>query len=364
MQVGYAVTGVGYFGAELARIMARQPGAKVVAVHDPEHADQVAHELGCDAEADLASMVSRDDVTALIIASPNDVHAEAALLAAEHGVHIFCEKPIALSYADCDQMVAAAEQAGVAFMAGHVMNFFTGVRRAKRLIDDGVIGEVLYAHSARNGWEPRQEKVSWKKQRRHSGGHLFHHIHELDCIQFVMGPAQRVAMMGGNVAHSGEGYGDEEDLLVVNLDFGGDRFGLCEYGSAFRWPEHYVLFQGTEGAIKLDMAESTMTLSLPDGEQRFGLHATPAEDEDRAASYRGRARDGAIRYGHPGEQPPLWLLSIMDEELQLFNALMHGESVPAEFAALVDGSAARASIATADAAMVSLQQRRWVEVAQ
>ncbi|PIE20627.1 MAG: oxidoreductase [Arachnia propionica] len=340
MQVGYAVTGVGYFGAELARILARQPGAKIVAVHDPQHAEQVARELGCDAEADLATMVSRDDVTALIIASPNDVHAEAALLAAQHGVHIFCEKPIALSYADCDQMVAAAEQAGVTFMAGHVMNFFSGVRRTKRLIDDGVIGEVLYAHSARNGWEAKQENVSWKKQRRHSGGHLFHHIHELDCIQFIMGPAQR------------------------NLDFGGDRFGLCEYGSAFRWPEHYVLFQGTKGAIKLDMEKSAMTLLLPDGEQRFGLHANPTEDEDRAASYHGRARDGAIRYGHPGEQPPLWLLSIMAEELQLFNALLHGEPVPTEFAALVDGSAARASIATADAAMASLQQRRWVEVVQ
>ena len=149
--IGYAVVGTGYFGAELARIMKEQEGARVVAVYDPENAGTVAAELGCDVETDLDRLYSREDVDAVIVASPNYLHKEPVIKAAEHGVHVFCEKPIALSYQDCVEMVEACVAHNVTFMAGHVMNFFRGVRTAKKMINEGVIGKVLYCHSARNG---------------------------------------------------------------------------------------------------------------------------------------------------------------------------------------------------------------------
>ena len=68
--IGYAVVGTGYFGAELARIMKEQEGARVVAVYDPENAGTVAAELGCDTETDLDRLYSREDVDAVIVASP------------------------------------------------------------------------------------------------------------------------------------------------------------------------------------------------------------------------------------------------------------------------------------------------------
>ena len=194
--IGYAIVGTGYFGAELGRIMAEQEGAKIVAVLDPENGAGIAKEFGCEMETDLDVLCSRPDVDAVIVATPNYLHKEPVLAAARHGKNVFCEKPIALSYADCDEMVRACEEAGVTFMAGHVMNFFRSVRHAKQLIAEGKIGRVLYAHSARNGWEEPQESISWKKIRAKSGGHLYHHIHELDCIQFIMGPATEVTMTG------------------------------------------------------------------------------------------------------------------------------------------------------------------------
>ena len=100
--IGYAVVGTGYFGAELGRIMKEQEGAAITAVYDPENADVIAEELGCDVETDLDTLFSREDVDAVIVASPNYLHKEPVIKAAEHGVHVFCEKPIALSYADCD----------------------------------------------------------------------------------------------------------------------------------------------------------------------------------------------------------------------------------------------------------------------
>lgn len=372
--IGYAVVGTGYFGAELARIVNKVENAKVVAVYDPENAKEIAEELQCDVETDLHTLYQREDVNAVIIASPNYLHKEPVLLAAKYGVHVFCEKPIALSYEDCDAMVKACEEHNVIFMAGHVMNFFHGVRHAKKLIQDGVIGKVVYCHGARNGWEDQQPTVSWKKVREKSGGHLYHHIHELDCIQFLMGGTpEMVTMTGGNVAHQGEGFGDEDDMLFLNLEYSDNRFAMLEYGSAFRWPEHYVLIQGTKGAICLDMYNCGGTLRLPDREEHFLMHATKEEDDDRTAIYHGKKQtdntvgakmDGAVMYGKPGNKVPMWLYTIMVEEMEYFNEIVLGKEITEEFRPLLTGEAARASIATADALTKSLRENRKVSLSE
>ena len=363
--INYAIVGVGYFGAELGRIMNEQEGAKVVAVLDPENAETIAKEFGCEVETDLETICARPDVDAVIVATPNYLHKEPVVLAAKHGKHIFCEKPIALSYADCDAMVKAADEAGVIFMAGHVMNFFRGVRHAKQLIKEGKIGDVLYAHSARNGWEEPQPEISWKKIRSKSGGHLYHHIHELDCIQFIMGPAVSVTMTGGNMAHKGEQFGDEDDMLFLSLEFANGTYGIVEYGSAFRWPEHYVLIQGTKGAIRIDMCNVGMTVKTADGkEEHYLVHESKEEDDDRTRIYHSTEMDGAIAYGRPGKTPPMWLHGIMKNEMKYFNGIMHGEEIPDEFRPLMTGEAARASIATADAATLSLRENRKVHVSE
>lgn len=255
-------------------------------------------------ETDLEGLCARPDVDAVIVATPNYLHKEPVLCAARHKKNIFCEKPIALSYADCDEMVRAAEENGVVFMAGHVMNFFRAVRRTKQFIAEGKIGKVLYCHSARNGWEEEQPSVSWKKIRAKSGGHLYHHIHELDCIQFLMGPATEVTMVGGNVAHQGEHFGDEDDMLFLQLEFGNNTYAVVEYGSAFHWPEHYLLVQGTEGAIRIDMFNVGMTVKTADGEEHYLVHESKEEDDERTRIYHSTEMDGAIQYGHPGKKPP------------------------------------------------------------
>lgn len=362
-EIGYAVVGTGYFGAELARIMKEEVGANVVAVYDPENGITIGEELECDVETDLHQLYQREDVQAVIVASPNYLHKEPVILAAKYGVHVFCEKPIALSYSDCDEMVSACEQNNVIFMAGHVMNFFHGVRHAKKLINDGVIGKVLYCHSARNGWEEQQESVSWKKIREKSGGHLYHHIHELDCIQFLMGGMpDTVMMMGGNVAHQGENFGDEEDMLFLNLEFSDKRFAVLEYGSAFHWPEHYVLIQGEKGAIRLDMYNCGGTLRVDGREEHFLIHESQEEDDDRTRIYHGTEMDGAIMYGKPGKKPPMWLHSIMKNEMKYFHGLLQGEKPTEEFKPLLTGDAARAAIATADALTISFRENRKVNV--
>ena len=188
--VRYGIVGTGYFGAEMGRSLAALPGALVAAVYDPENARPVAQELGARVSDGIEELCRADDVDVVVVASPNGAHLEPVLAAAQAGKHVFCEKPIALSYQDCADMVEATGRAGVLFMAGHVTNFMAGVRHTKRLIADGVIGDVLFCRAVRTGWEDAKPSVSWKKQRALSGGHLYHHIHELDLVQSIMGPAR------------------------------------------------------------------------------------------------------------------------------------------------------------------------------
>lgn len=363
--IGYAIVGTGYFGAELGRIISKQEGAKVTAILDPENGKTISEELKCDLETDLDILYDRKDVDAVIVSTPNYLHKTPVIKAAKHKVNVFCEKPIALSYKDCDEMVLACQKSGVIFMAGHVMNFFKGVRYAKKLINDGVIGDIIYCHSARNGWENQQSEISWKKMREKSGGHLYHHIHELDCVQFIMGGIpETVTMTGGNVAHKGDGFGNEDDMLFVNMEFSGNRFAVCEWGSAFHWPEHYVLIQGTKGAIKLDMCNCGGTLKINGKEKKFLLHESKKEDDDRTKIYHGTEMDGAIMYGKPGKKPPMWLHSIMKNEMKYFNEIIHGKKVDEEFKPLLTGEAARSAIATADALTKSILEDRKVKLSE
>lgn len=362
--IRYGVVGVGYFGADLARIMNALDNAQITAVYDPENGQVIAEELNCEATNSLEALISRDDVDCVIVATPNYLHKEPVMLAAKYKKHVFCEKPIALSYQDCDEMVKACEENGVIFMAGHVMNFFNGVHHAKALINQGVIGKVLYCHAARNGWADAQPTISWKKIREKSGGHLYHHIHELDCVQFIMGGMPKaVYMNAANVAHNTPEFGNEDDMLFANLEFDDNRFAILEWGSAFRWGEHYVLIQGTKGAIKLDMYHCRGILKVDGQESYFLMHENQEEDDDRTRIY-ANIESGAIQYGKPGDRTPMWLGSIMKKEMKYLNDILHGMQPTEEFIKLLTGEAARAAIATADACMLSAKEKRRVELSE
>lgn len=363
-EIRYGLVGTGYFGLALGRGFLRQPGARITQVYDPEHADVAAQEFGATVAAGIQELCESADVDAVIVASPNWAHREAVVIAAQAGKPIFCEKPMALSYEDCSAMVDAANEAGVLLMSGHVMNFMNGVRRVKRLVADGVLGDILYCRAARNGWEEPQESISWKKRRELSGGHLYHHIHELDVVQFIMGAPKTATMVGGNVAHQGERFGDEDDLLLITLEFENGSFATLEYGSAFRWPEHYLLVQGTLGAAMIDMTDTGVTVRHSGTEERFLLHRDEEEDAQRTAIYASSSMDGAIMYGTPASTPPLWLTGIVEQETEYFHRLLQGSPPEPEFAALTDGSAARAAIATADALTRSLAEDRKVRISE
>ena len=67
------------------------------------------------------------------------------------------------------------------------------------MIQEGFFGDILTMHIRRTGWEQKKPEVSWKKMQEKSGGHLFHHIHEIDIMQWIMGVPTEMYRAGGNL---------------------------------------------------------------------------------------------------------------------------------------------------------------------
>ncbi len=360
--VRYGIVGAGYFGREFARILAGLPSATLAGVYSTGDATAFGADFDCPVLDSYEALLARCD--AVIIASPNHAHRDYAVAAAEHGVAVFCEKPIALNYADCDAMVSSCERNGVLFLAGHVMHFMDGVRRAASLIADGTIGEPVVGRAVRVGWEDGTAAPTWKKTRALSGGHLFHHIHELDVLQHLMGAAETATMVAGAAPQAGTRVGDEDALLLATVTMPGHRYATLEWGSVFRRPEHVVRVEGTRGFLEIDMEDVGVTVVTGDRVERFPLHESAEVDAERTAENHGSGSGGGVTYGDPTVRPPRWLRTVMQRELVYFTSLLRGETPDPALAGLTDGTAARASIATAEALTRSAALGRTVAVSE
>lgn len=120
---------------------------RVVCAWDDDEARgrEAAQRLGIPFVADLASVLARDDVTAVTICSTNNTHADLAVAAARAGKHVMMQKPMATTLADCDRIVQAVEAAGVLYYQSHNLRFDPVHQEIKRLVDAGEIGKVAIA---------------------------------------------------------------------------------------------------------------------------------------------------------------------------------------------------------------------------
>ena len=173
---------------------AANPNAQVVAYHDKNRAraEEMAAQYGgvvCDSYFDL---LNRDDVDAVSICVENRSHAEISTAALYAGKHVLCEKPMAVTLAECESMVAAAERNGRHLMVGHNMRFDPVHRRAKQLLDSGVIGDVItfravLGNAGPEGWSVDEGTWFFDKNKAALGALSDMGIHKVDLIQYLLG---------------------------------------------------------------------------------------------------------------------------------------------------------------------------------
>jgi predicted dehydrogenase len=147
-----AVAGLGYWGPNIARNVARLSDAELVWCCDASETNRarVAEQFpGVRFTGDFDEVLADDSVDAVALATPVPSHAGLALRALEAGKHCFVEKPMAQSAADAEAVVAAAHTAGRVLMVGHLLEYHPGVMKLKELIDGGELGRILYIYGNR-----------------------------------------------------------------------------------------------------------------------------------------------------------------------------------------------------------------------
>ena len=166
------------------------PRVRLVAAFDPRPGARQAfeREFGGRAMLDPQSVCADPDVEWVYVATPHQMHAEHVRLAAAHGRHVIVEKPMALTLADCDAMIAACERAGVQLIVGHSHSHNAPVRLALSLIRQGRIGRVRMVHAMQFTdflYRPRRPEELDTAQ---GGGVAFSQAaHQLDIVRLLAG---------------------------------------------------------------------------------------------------------------------------------------------------------------------------------
>ena len=151
------IIGTGHF-AELCHIPGIQShgGADVVAVcgRRYERARALADRFAVrDVCLNYQDLCARSDIDAVTIVTPNSEHAEQAIAAFQGGKHVFCEKPLGMTIAQCQEMLKAAELSGRIHQVGFTYRYLYGVQELRRRIREGQIGEPYYVRVQYDGWE-------------------------------------------------------------------------------------------------------------------------------------------------------------------------------------------------------------------
>ncbi len=262
-----AVVGAGRAGMVHARnASGAVPGAELACIVDAEPmvGHKAGEELGVPVFADLEQALSGSAFDGVVITAPTFVHLELAVRAAEAGKHVFCEKPMALSLADCDAMAAAAERAGVVFQVGFVRRFQPEFAEAKRRIEAGAIGTPMVVKSLTRG---PGLPPTWAHDLRRSNGMLAEvNSHDFDCVRWLVGSdIERVYAETANFKGADRGVTapDFYDNAVVSLRFTAGAIGTidgtcpADYGYDAR-----AEVLGTEGLLVVGDHRATPVLEI------------------------------------------------------------------------------------------------------
>jgi predicted dehydrogenase len=196
VRVGLA--GLGFMGGTHAQCYAALPDAELVAVADAEadRREKFAQTYGAKPCASVEQMLS-EPIDMVDICLPTYLHRESVEAAAAAKKHILCEKPMALTLAECDAMIEAAKKAGVQFMVGHVIRFWPEYMVIKEILDSGRFGKVRWASASRLSPPPAWSWDHWIFDPNRSGGAVLDlHIHDLDFLAWILGKPKAVFAAG------------------------------------------------------------------------------------------------------------------------------------------------------------------------
>ena len=202
------------------------PQAEVIAISDMcvETAKSASVELdGIPYYCDYLEAIEKSGANAVVIATPTKYHCEIAVAAAKRGLHIFCEKPMAMDTYECEQMIRVAKENNVILQIGFMRRSFKDFIHAKEMIDSGAIGKIVTIRSLTRGPSTPHE---WMYDIRKSNGPLAEvNSHDIDALRwFSESEPESVYALGGKMKNGvigciegaqGVGYGYDARMEIL-----------------------------------------------------------------------------------------------------------------------------------------------------
>lgn len=246
--------------------LAAHPGAQVVAIcgRNRERADAAALRWQIPRfYTDVEQMLEREALDALIVATRNDSHHPIAMGAIERGVHVLCEKPLALNYAEALQMERAARHYGINTMIPFTYRYMPAVRYLKQLMDEGYLGRPYHLNMRYyTGFGRSGDSYHWRFDLGRAGAGVVGDLgsHFLYLAEWFYGEIVAVSARLGRLVprparnELGESYEAGDDLAFLTLEFLNGAMGSIHV-SSLAYEEtpfgqsHQMEFHGSEGTL-------------------------------------------------------------------------------------------------------------------
>ena len=279
--VRVGLVGLGFMGQQHFQIYQGMENVELVAVCDviPERASEKAPSVGGNigeaAELDLSAqvrylcfgeMLENEQLDLVDICTPTHLHAEMTAAALQAGSHVVCEKPMARTISQCDEMIAAADKTGKMLFIAQCIRFWPEYEVLAKMVANGDLGEVKAARFIRQSPTPTWASEGWLMDPELSGGALLDlHIHDVDLILSLFGTPNAVFSRGMNIVSDGAPV-DHVDTQYLYGDF------VCTAQGGWVNPDSFpfnMAFQvlGTRGMLEFSLAKDPVLQWYPfDGE--------------------------------------------------------------------------------------------------
>lgn len=251
--VSFGIVGCGRIGERHARQISSVGELKAVCDIDYEKAVRLGAGYNAKPYATLEELLSSSPIDVLAVCTPNGLHADHSVMALKHGIHVLCEKPMALTVHDCGEMIKAAERANRRLFIVKQNRFNPPVEAIKTAIDDGRLGKILSVQLS-CFWNRNNEYYNspWKGTRALDGGTLFTQFsHFIDLLYWMFGDVKTASGIISNKAH--KGIIEFEDTGAFSLEFYSGVVGTLNYTvNAFaKNMEGSLTIFGEKGTVKI-----------------------------------------------------------------------------------------------------------------
>lgn len=200
----------------------------------------------------LEDMLNNQEINAIYVATPIFLHYEIALQALKAGKHVLVEKPMAMNYEECEALVSEAEKQGVRLGVAYYRRFFPKMAEIKRLISEGIIGDVIGARIVFHSWynPAKDDPKYWRVIKSKGGGGPLWDMgsHKLDMLVDLLGMPKSVSALMSTQTHDYEV--EDSCSTLLELENGAHCLASFNWNSKV-WADEFVII-GTNGKITLN----------------------------------------------------------------------------------------------------------------